>query len=139
MRTVSVASTGRLATLALSVASFALAAHAEPGASGRPTKRAESCFWVHGRLFAANGAPTFRIWPIGTKRILGVRGAHGSADPLPAPVRALAEPDAFQVDLYGDYRVCALTQERPGHMRFVRIMQARRLVARPAASRGPAD
>ncbi len=30
------------------------------------------CFTVHGRLSAWNGAPTMRIWRIGTKRILGV-------------------------------------------------------------------
>jgi len=31
-----------------------------------------ACFSVHGRLSAYNGAPSLRIWPIGTHRLLGV-------------------------------------------------------------------
>lgn len=31
-----------------------------------------SCFTLHGRLFVGNGAPSMRIWRVGTKRILGV-------------------------------------------------------------------
>jgi hypothetical protein len=113
---------GRLIALALSAAVSAGAAAAAPPAAG-------PCFWVHGRLFAANGAPTFRIWPIGSKHILGVGGGEDPA--LPAPVRALTRPDAFKVDLYGDFRACPLTPGRPGRMQMVRIKAARRLVARP--------
>lgn len=90
------------------------------------------CFWVHGRLFAANGAPTFRIWRIGTKRILGVRGAGPSAGALAVSMRQLVEPDAFQVNVYGDFHVCPLTSDRPGRMRFVFIQEARHLLARPS-------
>jgi hypothetical protein len=33
------------------------------------------CFVVHGRLSFYNGAPSARIWKIGTKRILGVHNS----------------------------------------------------------------
>src|SRR5260370_33430553 len=32
-----------------------------------------SCYWTRGRLAVYNGNPTFRIWRIGTNKILGVR------------------------------------------------------------------
>jgi len=99
---------------------------------GAESQAAEPCFWLHGRLFAANGNPTFRIWPIGTKRILGVSTGEAIGD-LPAPVQPLFSSDAFDVDVYGDYQVCPLAPDRRGWMRFVRLVQARRLVARPAA------
>jgi len=38
-------------------------------------KVVSACFVVHGRLFFANGNPSFRILRIGTKRILGVANA----------------------------------------------------------------
>ena len=43
-----------------------------------------SCYWTHGRLNFANGAPSYRIWKIGTKRILGV---YSGALPVPAAHR----------------------------------------------------
>jgi hypothetical protein len=99
---------------------------------------AGACFWVHGRLSAANGAPTFRLWPIGTKRILGVNVAHheGAAiGDLPSPLPVLMSPDAFNVDVYGDFHICPMTPDQPGRMRFVRLEQARHPLARPAATR----
>src|SRR5438105_15763710 len=35
-------------------------------------ENAASCYRAHGRLNFANGAPSYRIWKIGTKRILGI-------------------------------------------------------------------
>ena len=98
-----------------------------------PSRAAEPCFWVHGRLFAANGAPTFRIWPIGTRRILGVVGRDDSGEAktiLPEPVRALIVSDTDAVEVYGDFHVCPLQPDRPGWMRFVRMDRARSLTAR---------
>ena len=126
----------RLLALALT-ATLVSAVGAQPVSSGDLPNQTAGCFWVHGRLFAANGAPTFRILWSGTKRILGVRANDGSdaaIGDLPEAIGALVSPDAFQVDVDGDYRVCPLTKDRPGRMRFVRIDQARHLVARPAAA-----
>jgi hypothetical protein len=87
------------------------------------------CFWVEGRLFAANGAPTWRIWPKGTRRLLGVVSPSGSAersDLLPAEVLRL-NPD-FEHSLRGQFRVCPLGPDRAGAMRFVELVEARGLV-----------
>lgn len=104
---------------------------AEPATPSKPF----ACFWVHGRLDAHNGAPAFRIWPLGTKRVLGVVDTMHEADSpgvLPASVQALVSPDAFQVDVFGEFHVCPLMRDRPGFMRPVRLKDARRLIARPA-------
>jgi len=37
-----------------------------------------ACFAVHGRLLLYNGSPAFRIWRIGTKRMLGVLASDRS-------------------------------------------------------------
>ncbi len=130
---------GRALSLLLLGAAFAMTtARAGTLSPGDPSNAPGQCFWVHGRLFAANGAPTFRILRVGTRRILGVKageGADATIDDLPEPVRALVSPDAFQVDVDGDYRVCPLTRDRPGRMRFVRIDQALHLIARPPTVR----
>ena len=44
-----------------------------PRCKGNPALVGQ-CFTIHGRLRAYNGNPTFRIWPIGTRRIVGVTG-----------------------------------------------------------------
>src|SRR2546430_5308775 len=35
-------------------------------------ENASQCYWTHGRLSVYEGAVTFRIWKIGTRRMLGV-------------------------------------------------------------------
>jgi len=77
---------------------------------------AGACFTVHGRLSYWNGAPATRISVIGTKRILGV------------PDEIVPESTASQVsdsvEALGNYRVCPMTKERPGHMQMVCIDSA---------------
>src|SRR2546428_14120447 len=36
-------------------------------------ENAASCYWTRGRLSATNGSPTWRMWKIGTHRILAIR------------------------------------------------------------------
>ena len=86
---------------------------------------------MHGRLALWNGAPAFRIWPIGTKRVLGVNGPDNDPDaasPIPDAVARLRTTDMTQV--YGDYRVCPFSLGKPGHMQFVCIDGASNLTAR---------
>lgn len=75
------------------------------------------CFKVHGRLAYWNGAPTTRITWLGTKRILGVPDEVVPEDVAPHLVMD-------QVDAYGDFRVCPLTVQKPGHMQMVCIDSA---------------
>lgn len=84
-----------------------------PGLSGK-------CFVVRGRLRAYNGNPTYRIWKIGTQRILGVTGAHpGEAPILPDGVAC-----GFDCDIYADFEVCPFTREKPGVMQRVCVESA---------------
>lgn len=74
----------------------------------------DECYETRGRLQAANGNPSVRIWKVGTKRILGVR--NGNLENLPKKVR---EEFSFGVFVFADYKVCPLTKEKPGHMQMV--------------------
>ncbi len=64
------------------------------------------CFTVRGRMNFANGAPSVRIWRVGTKRILGVSEAK-YYDPkycnLPAEILAKL---SWKTDLFGDFTLC---------------------------------
>ena len=88
------------------------------------------CFWVRGRLGTYNGNPTFRIWPAGTHRLLGVINPLGNdEDPkLPSNLRRLKP--SFERDIWGRFYVCPLTKKEPGSMRFVRIERAENLSAK---------
>ena len=90
-------------------------------------------FWVHGRLRAYCGGPGWRIWVVGTKRILGVsEGQEPTIDqgcmPHELYALALSEPDVTGTDIFGDYLVRPVTQDAPGEMRIVQVMDAKNLV-----------
>lgn len=95
----------------------------------------EPCRAVHGRLALWNGAPTVRIAVAKTRRVLGVAQPTESFDDLPPPVRAIWTGKDANADwataIEGDFKVCALTPDRPGHMPSVRLVDAVRLTPRP--------
>ena len=72
-----------------------------------------ACFSVHGRLSNWNGNPTQRIWIIGTKRMLGIRE---DTDLPPSLEKRMGRFDDVAT---GDFEVCPLTTEKPGHMQIV--------------------
>jgi hypothetical protein len=41
------------------------------------TQAVDRCHWVEGRLTVGNGTPAVRIWPRGTRRLLGVTTSAG--------------------------------------------------------------
>jgi hypothetical protein len=47
---------------------------ARPAGGSLPPQGIGECAWIYGRLNAWNGNPTFRIWIVGTSRMLGVPG-----------------------------------------------------------------
>lgn len=101
------------------------------GHSSAVSAATEDCRWVEGRLSTYNGTPSFRIWPEGTKRLLGVISRSGAAegsDVLPAMV-ARMQP-SFDRDLWGSFRVCPQTLEHAGWMTMVVVTNARRLIAK---------
>ncbi len=91
------------------------------------------CFTVHGQLRAANGTPTFRIWRLGTKRILGVDDGDDNETPwMPAPIKQAFGKNAFDKLVYADFKVCPLSKQKPGWMQFVCITNARHVVVKDA-------
>jgi hypothetical protein len=109
----------------LELALLLLAASPEPiGACQSRQDLSGSCFVVHGRLRAYNGNPTFRIWPIGTRRLLGVTGPHPGEEPLmPAGLGC-----DFDHDVYADFEVCPFTAKKEGVMQRTCIEAARKPV-----------
>ncbi|MEX1132118.1 MAG: hypothetical protein WEC15_02740 [Flavobacteriales bacterium] len=88
----------------------------------------DSTFTFRGRMSAWNGNPTFRIWRVGTNRMLGIRG-------ICAQSLELGEyTPYFGLELWADFAVSALTQQQPGVMQFVCIgsIKAPYLRKRPA-------
>jgi hypothetical protein len=89
--------------------------------SPRPCKGnpnlAGKCVVMRGRLRAYNGNPTFRIWPIGTKRLLGVTGERPGEEPvMPSGLGV-----TFDHDLVANSEICPFTREEPGVMQRVCI------------------
>jgi hypothetical protein len=82
-----------------------------------------ACYDVHGRLSFWNGAPSTRIWIIGTHRMLGV---HDEDNNLPPNLAKLLKGD-FDDEVFGNFVVCPLTRAQPGVMQMVYVTSASRL------------
>ena len=97
---------------------------------------AASCYWTRGRLNFYNGAPSYRVWKIGTKRILGVYSGPGRYPPrtdkdsqlpeFPAEIDKVFRPPDNTV--YADFEICPLEPERSGEMQAVCIEAAKNIV-----------
>ena len=88
------------------------------------------CFIVHGRLSVYNGTPSIRLWPIGTKRLLGVLDPKDASDApgpsiLPEEIRTKLDWDK---NVFGDFLVCPLSRKQPGRMQTVCIESGKNLV-----------
>lgn len=84
-------------------------------------------FTIHGRLSCYNGGSTFRIWIIGSKRMLYVAG-----DTTPALERLnkfFGDSDGwFTRDIFADFTVEPLDPDIKGHMRPIRILAIKHVV-----------
>lgn len=94
-----------------------------------------TCYWTHGRLMVTNGTPAFRLWKIGTKRILAIfsgpdaekRDEGDNERPeLPQNVARTLRP--FENYIFADFEICPLEPERPGVMQSACIESARNIV-----------
>jgi hypothetical protein len=90
------------------------------------------CFNVHARLSVYNGTPSIRLWPVGTKRLLGVIDPKDiSAEPGPSVIPASVSGRLdWDKEIFGDFLVCPLSRSRPGRMQTVCIESGRNLVVR---------
>jgi hypothetical protein len=97
---------------------------------------AKSCYWTHGRLSGYNGTPEFRIWKIGSHRLLGVysgpsvdrRSLDNENPEFPLNVEEKFRP--FKNRIFADFEVCPLEPEKPGAMQAVCVESAKNIVGR---------
>jgi hypothetical protein len=107
---------------------FALPACAAQSKCKDNPKVVAACFAVHGR--ASLGADTVRIyiWPIGTKRMLGVTGGPTLDDQIEPIYTSDLRFDSDGDDILGDFEVCPFTPQKRGHLQLVCVESATHLV-----------
>jgi hypothetical protein len=90
-----------------------------------------ACYSVHARATFGNGTPALRLWPIGTKRMLGVTAgpiADDADDPICPDNMSKFTTDVTAI--YGDFEICPFTPERKGEMQMVCVESASHLVVK---------
>jgi hypothetical protein len=102
---------------------------AAPKCEGNP-KVIGDCYSVRGRLTLGADTIRLRLWPVGTKRILGI-----TAGPIPDDADDPIRPQSLRFNpgdnaIYGDFEVCTFTPERKGEMQMVCIESATHLIAK---------
>jgi hypothetical protein len=98
------------------------------------SKPVEPCLKHHGRLSSQNGI-ALKLWLIGTTRMVAV---DNDENDLPADVRKyleLTSPDHSYI--YGDFDICPLEPDTPGHLRSVCIVGAEKLVVQDVQAAMP--
>ena len=90
------------------------------------------CFTVHGRLSVYNGTPSIRLWPIGSRRLLGVLDPMDTSNApgpsiLPTSIKGQLDWDK---NVFGDFLVCPLTRAVPGRMQTICIEYGKNLRVR---------
>lgn len=105
---------------------------------------AASCYWTHGRLAVANGNPSYRLWRIGTHRLLGIYSGPNAFDhqseskytldneapELPSNVdEALwrSVKGGWPNIVYADFEVCPLEDQKPEAMQAACIESAKNI------------
>jgi hypothetical protein len=87
------------------------------------------CFNVNGRLSLYNGAPTIRLWRVGTKRMLGVSASYSTAGYSSIPAEIEDRLD-WETEVWGDFLVCPFTRQKPKEMQMICIESVKNVVIR---------
>jgi hypothetical protein len=82
------------------------------------------CFKVRGRMFFSNGTPSIRIWPVGTKRILGISEGRFYLEEYENAPDKLVDQLTWEAPIYADFTVCPFTKDKPGVMRLICVESA---------------
>jgi hypothetical protein len=124
--------------LALFITLFLLASLVHPASQSEPQscrRRPDvvgKCFNVNGRLSVYNGTPSIRLWPVGSKRLLGVIDPNDTSN-APGPTvlpLSIKEKLDWNKDVYGTFLICPLTKSKPGRMQTICIESAKNLTVR---------
>ena len=97
-------------------------------------ENAAMCYWTRGRVRIGAGTPAYRLWKVGTKRLLGIYSGPGvdrhsldNEDPeFPANVARVWQSRIGHA-LFADFELCPLEPERPGTMQPACIESAKNL------------
>lgn len=113
----------------LLIAGYCIAATPKPPCNGNP-QLVDDCYSVSGRVRFYNGNPSYRMWIIGTNRLLGLSGHFGTTTDrewpiVPENLSNLMNP---WDDVFGKFVVCPFTKYTPGWMQFVCVESASNLV-----------
>lgn len=82
------------------------------------------CYKVRGRMSLANGTPSVRIWPVGTKRILGVSEGRFFLKEYTNVPDELVRQLTWDNAMFADFTLCPFTDDKPGVMRLVCVESA---------------
>lgn len=66
-----------------------------------------------------NGTPSIRIWPVGTKRILGVSEGENNNEDYKYLPDNIEDKLNWENAIFADFTVCPFTEDKPGVMRLV--------------------
>jgi hypothetical protein len=90
-----------------------------------------ACYVVHGKATFGPGTPALRIWPIGTRRMLGVT-AGPIADDADKPIcpKKMLKFTKGDEEIFGDFEACPFTPERKGAMQMVCVESAANLIVK---------
>lgn len=117
-------------------------------------ENASQCYWTRGRLSVYEGAVTFRIWKVGTRRMLGVFSGPShypvqtnddmENPEFPSKLEKALEADnrrlkritgnmwTFPPPVFADFEVCPLRPEEKGVRQPVCIESARNIFVQDA-------
>lgn len=102
---------------------------AQPKCKDNP-KVVAACFSIHARAnLGANSVPIY-LWPVGTKRRLGVTGGPTLDDSIEPIYPKNLKFHSANDDIFGDFEVCPFTPEKEGHLQLVCIESATHLVVK---------
>ena len=99
-------------------------------ATSDPPKQTGQCRWVSGRFNLWNGSSVRRIWIIGTRRVVAIRDQDAD---VPGVIKTYLSSGPYlrkSDGLFGEFEICALEPNRPGHMQHVRLRSAKGLTFR---------
>ena len=77
-----------------------------------------------------NGTPTVRIWPVGTKRILGISDYKFYVEGYENIPKELLEQLTWENAMYADFIVCPFADDKPGVMRLICVEKAENISIR---------
>jgi hypothetical protein len=124
----------RLPTFTVSVSIVLIVGHCIATTPKPPCKGnaqlVDDCYSIRGRVSFYNGNPSYRIWMVGTKRLLGLSEHWGATNDLEWPIvpENLSNLMNPWDDVFGNFVVCPFTKYTSGWMQFVCVESASNLV-----------